>query len=125
VAQAWAQWANIPRAPSSYDAIQAEPVNPDVRITSPAIFSAVNGQVQIRGTASGAGFDHFRLVVGQGLNPQQWIAVGPESTTPVEDGLLATWDTAGLTGLYAVQLQVVRSDQRLDSALTQVTLSGP
>jgi membrane peptidoglycan carboxypeptidase len=123
-AKAWAQWANIPLAPTSYDAIQAEPINPDVRITAPAIFAQVSGQVQIRGTASGPGFDHYRVMIGQGLNPQQWIAVGPEPHTPVEDGLLATWDTTGLRGLYAVQLQVVRSDQRLDSALTQVTVGG-
>jgi membrane carboxypeptidase/penicillin-binding protein PbpC len=123
-ARAWAQWANIPLAPTAYDAIQTEPINPDVRITSPEMFAAVNGQVQIRGTASGVGFDHYRVLVGQGLNPQQWITVGSESTTPVEDGLLTTWDTSGLSGLYALQLQVIRSDQRLDSSLTQVTLSG-
>jgi membrane peptidoglycan carboxypeptidase len=123
-AQAWAKSANIPVAPTTYDAIQAEPIRPDVRIAAPAMFDTVNGQVQIRGTASGANFDRYRVVVGQGLNPQQWIVVGNESGTPVEDGLLATWDTTGLNGLYAVQLQVIRKDQRVDATVTQVTVGA-
>ncbi|MFN8427315.1 MAG: hypothetical protein U0X87_13800 [Anaerolineales bacterium] len=38
------------------------------------------------------------------------------------NGLLAEWNTEGLSGLYAVQLQVVRTDQRVDSAVVQVTV---
>ncbi len=120
-AQAWAKAANIPVAPSSYDAIQAPPVDPNFHISSPAMFSDVHGKVQFRGTASGANFNHYRLLVGQGLNPQTWIAV-TESSTRIEDGLLGTWDTTGLSGLYAVELQVVRTDQQIDTAITQVTV---
>ncbi len=123
-AQAWAKSANIPVAPTAYDAIQPQPVNPDVRLTSPAMFDEVKGQVQIKGTAAGAAFDHYRILVGQGLDPEQWITVGGDSATPVQDGLLATWDTAGLDGLYAVELQVVRTDQRVDSSILQVTVNN-
>jgi membrane peptidoglycan carboxypeptidase len=123
-AQAWARWANVPVAPSSYDAIQAEPINPDVRITSPEAFAQVQGRVQIRGTAAGPDFESSRVLVGQGINPQAWVTVGEESIQPVDEGLLATWDTEGLSGLYAVQLQVIRSDQRVDTAIIQVTISG-
>ena len=59
--------------------------------------------------------------MGQGLNPQEWIQVA-EGNEPVMDGRLAEWNTAGLSGLYAVQLQVLRSDQRLDTAIIQVTV---
>ncbi|MCL4531048.1 MAG: transglycosylase domain-containing protein [Chloroflexi bacterium] len=121
--QAWAKSANIPMPPTSYDAIQAAPVNPDVHISSPAMFANVSGQVQFIGTASGTDFDHYRVLVGQGLNPQQWIQIGNDSTTPISDGTLATWNTTGLNGLYAVQLQVIRTDQRVDSAIIQVTVS--
>jgi membrane peptidoglycan carboxypeptidase len=123
-AQDWAKWANVPVAPGSYDAIQAEPINPDVRVTSPDAFAEVHGRVQIRGTAAGTDFERYRVLVGQGINPQAWMTVGDESTQPVEDGLLATWDTEGLAGLYAVELQVIRSDQRVDTAIIQVTISG-
>jgi membrane peptidoglycan carboxypeptidase len=122
-AQAWAKSANIPIPPTSYDAIQAAQPNPDVNISAPAMFSELSGKIQFKGTASGADFDHYRLLVGQGLNPQEWIQVGSDSTTPIENGTLATWDTSGLNGLYAVQLQVIRTDQRVDSAVMQVTVT--
>jgi hypothetical protein len=120
-AQAWARSANLAFAPTSYDAIQAPPVDPHVHISTPAIFSEVGGKVQFRGTASGADFDHYRLLVGQGLNPQSWVVV-TDSANRVEDGLLGTWDATGLSGLYAVELQVLRVDRRIDTAITQVTV---
>lgn len=123
-ALAWAKSANIPIAPTAYDAIQAAQINPDVNISAPAMFSDLSGQVQFKGTASGADFDHYRILVGQGLNPQEWIQVGSGSTTPIENGTLATWDTSGLNGLYAVQLQVIRTDQRVDTAVTQITITN-
>ena len=55
------------------------------------------------------------------MNPQEWIQVA-EGTDPVKNGLLAEWNTGDLSGLYAVQLQVVRSDQRVDTAVIQVTV---
>ncbi|HEX8990480.1 MAG TPA: transglycosylase domain-containing protein [Anaerolineales bacterium] len=123
-AQDWARTANIPVAPESYDAIQAPPINPDAHIRAPAMFSNVSGKVSFRGTASGANFDHYRLLVGQGLNPQSWTQVGADSTTRIEDGLLGTWDTTGLSGLYAVELQVIRTDQTIDTAITQVQVTA-
>jgi membrane peptidoglycan carboxypeptidase len=121
----WANSANIASAPTGYDAIQTPPMNPEVRITSPEMFANVEGQVQIQGTASGPDFGRYRVLVGQGLNPQAWTTVGKEPIDPVEDGLLATWDTTGLQGLYAIQLQVIRSDQRVESAIIQVTVGQP
>ena len=47
-----------------------------------------------------------------------------EGTAPVTNDLLAGWDTTGLSGLYAVQLQVIRTDQRVDTAVIQVTIIG-
>jgi membrane peptidoglycan carboxypeptidase len=123
-AQAWAKSANIPVAPTAYDAIQTGPVNPDVRIALPGMFDEVKGQVQIKGTAAGTDFDRYRVLVGVGLDPGQWIQVGSDSSSPVKDGLLATWDTTGLDGLYAVELQVIRSDQRVDTMVMQVTVNN-
>jgi hypothetical protein len=118
----WAKSAGIPFAPTGYDAIQAAPIDPNVHISSPGMFETVTGQLQIRGTASGSDFDRYRVLVGRGLDPQEWIAVGGEPIDPVEDGVLATWDTTGLSGLYAIQLQVIRLDQRVESAVVQVTV---
>jgi membrane carboxypeptidase/penicillin-binding protein PbpC len=120
-ARSWAESAGLEIPPANYDVIQAPPTNPDVNITSPELFAEVSGNVTIIGTAAGSDFVSYRILVGQGLNPQEWIQVA-ESTSSVTNGSLATWDTSDISGLYAVQLQVVRSDQRVDSAIIQVTV---
>ncbi len=124
-AQAWAGNAGLPLPPSSYDAIQPPRVNPSVRITAPELFADVKGTVRIIGTATGEDFAYYRVQVGQGLNPTAWIQVGADRQTPVENGLLAEWDTSGLEGLYAVQLVVVYTDQRVETAVIQVTVTPP
>jgi len=121
-AKTWAQNAGLPAPPDSYDAIQPPQVKPEVNITAPPLFANVDGVVKIAGTASGADFSYYRIQVGQGLNPQTWVQVGADVSTPVEGGLLAEWDTSGLSGLYAVQLQVVRNDQVVETAVIQVTV---
>lgn len=123
-AQAWARSTGLPQPPDSYDAIQPPRINPEVNISTPALFADVNGKVKIIGTASGTDFAYYRVQVGQGLNPDAWIQVGTDMPTPVEDGLLTEWDTTDLKGLYAVQLVVVYADQRVETAVIQVTVNG-
>ncbi|HEX2996922.1 MAG TPA: hypothetical protein VHP14_19020, partial [Anaerolineales bacterium] len=120
-ARSWAESAGMEIPPSTYDAIQPPQINPDVNIISPELFTEVSGNVKITGTAAGDGFVSYRVLVGQGLNPQEWTQVA-EGSQPVANDVLASWDTIGLGGLYAVQLQVVRSDQRVDTAIIQVTV---
>ena len=122
-ARTWAESAGLAIPPSNYDVIQAPQIDPDVNIASPALFAEVNGKVKITGTAAGEDFVSYRILVGQGLNPQEWIQVA-EGTESVTNGPLAEWDTSDISGLYAVQLQVVRSDQKVDTAIIQVTISN-
>ena len=120
-ARSWAESVGLAIPPSDYDVIQAPHIDENVNITSPDLFSEVSGNVEIKGTAAGDDFVSYSVSVGQGLNPQQWIQVA-EGNQPVTNGQLAEWNTNGLSGLYAVQLQVVRSDQKVDSAIIQVTV---
>ncbi len=120
-ARSWAESSGLEIPPTTYDVIQSPQVNPNVNITAPDLFAEVTGEVQISGTAAGENFVSYRVLVGQGLNPQEWLEVA-EGNEPVTEGLLAEWNTSGLSGLYAVQLQVVRSDQRVDTAVIQVTV---
>jgi hypothetical protein len=120
-ARSWAESAGLEIPPSNYDVIQAPQINPEVNITSPELFTEVSGMVNITGTAAGAGFVSYRVLVGQGLNPQEWIKVA-EGKEAITNNLLAEWDTKGLSGLYALQLQVVRNDQRVETAIIQVTV---
>jgi membrane carboxypeptidase/penicillin-binding protein PbpC len=121
-ARDWALSAGLEIPPTSYDAIQSPPIDPTANITVPKLFAEVSNVVKIIGTASGGNFDYYRVQVGKGLNPQKWIQLGGDVITPVESGVLAEWDTKGLSGLYAVQLLVVRTDQRVDMAVIQVTI---
>jgi hypothetical protein len=120
-ARSWAESAGLEIPPSTYDAIQPPQSSPNVNITSPELFREVSGKVDITGTAAGDDFVSYRVVAGQGLNPQEWIQLA-EGNEPVTNGVLARWDTSGLSGLYAVQLQVVRGDQKVDTAIIQVTV---
>jgi membrane peptidoglycan carboxypeptidase len=121
-ARNWALSAGLEIPPASYDAIQSPPFRSTVNIVSPSLFAEVSGTVQIMGTASGEDFSYYRVQVGKGLNPKTWTQLGGDVAAPVENGVLAEWDTTGLSGLYAVQLQVVRSNQAVDTAVIQVTV---
>jgi membrane peptidoglycan carboxypeptidase len=122
-ARSWAESAGLEIPPTTYDVIQSPQINPAVNITEPELFDEVTGVVQVTGTTAGENFVSYRVLVGKGLNPQEWIQVS-EGNEPVTNALLAEWDTSNLSGLYAIQLQVVRSDQRVDSAVIQVTVSN-
>jgi hypothetical protein len=123
-ASQWANAAGILTPPSAYDTIQQPPLLADVHITSPHMFSDGRLALEIRGSAGGAGFVSYRLEYGQGLYPHAWVQIGKDGTLPVTEGLLGNWDTTGLDGLYALRLMVVRSDQRVDQAVLQVTLDN-
>jgi len=124
-AGAWANAAGLPIPPDTYDSITAPPpASKDVQFASPQMFDHVGGKIQFTGSAEGNGFSYYRLQVGQGLNPQQWIQIGEDVDRPVSDGLLGTWDTTGLEGLYVVKLLVVRQDQRVDRSILQLTIDN-
>lgn len=123
-ARDWAQAANLPVPPEDYDAIQPPEPSTNVRITSPELFGYVRGQVKIKGTAVGDGLRTYQVLVGQGLNPENWLQVGQTGSAPVSNGDLATWDTQGQEGLYAIRLQVIRQDQTVETATIQVTVDN-
>jgi len=123
-AQSWGKLANLPVPPQSYDRIQPPALLANAQILAPAPFAVVRGQVAIRGSAAGSDFGYYQLQAGEGLNPPSWLPVGGQGTLAVQNGLLGTWDTSGQNGLFALRLQVVRQNQRLDTAILQVTVDN-
>ncbi len=123
-ASEWARSTNLPIPPDNYDVIYTPPTIPAAVITSPEMFANIAGKIEIRGTADGDGFSFYRLQVGKGLNPTEWVQVGKDNPNPVKDGVLGQWDTSGLDGLFALQLQVVLKDQRLETCVVQLTLDS-
>lgn len=123
-AREWAQAAGIELLPHGYDAIQMLRTDPQVNISEPGLFTAVSGRVVIRGTADIENFASYQVQVGEGINPETWQQVGNASTRPVTDGLLATWDTADLNGLYAIRLTVLDRQNLIQTAVIQVTVDN-
>lgn len=120
----WAINAGYAVLPQGYDAIPMTASNPLVQITSPVIFSPVKGKVIITGTANIDSFASYTVQVGQGINPDTWQQIGITGTKPVINGTLATWDTSGLEGLYAIRLTVVSKDNEVSTSVIQVTVDN-
>jgi hypothetical protein len=82
----------------------------NVRIDSPANGDRVIGKIEVRGratTADPSQFSFYRLYYGAGSSPTLLRPIGSSVDTPVDDGLLGTWDTAPLfQGEYTLQLSV-------------------
>ncbi len=89
----------------------AEP-NPQalpIAITSPSQNAVVRGTVPIVGTAADNAFWKYEVYFAAEPVPNdQWTFLGTVHERPVIDGLLETWETAGLPdGRYSIKLRVV------------------
>jgi membrane peptidoglycan carboxypeptidase len=121
----WARQAGLPTLPDTYDVIRRpQTASPDAVITVPEMFAVVRDQVTFTGRAAGENFDRYSLQVGAGLNPQQWVMIAQDVRKQVPDGVLGVWDTKGKSGLYAVQLQVIRQNQIVDLYTIEVTVDN-
>ncbi|MFH2038079.1 MAG: transglycosylase domain-containing protein [Chloroflexota bacterium] len=124
IAESWALSAGIQTPPTQYDTILQPSPLADVHISSPGLFADVSGNIQITGSAAGADFSYYRLEYGLGLDPQAWFQIGKDVTSPVEEGLLATWDSSGVNGLVALRLLVVQSDHSVKMAVGQLAVDN-
>jgi hypothetical protein len=124
-ASAWASQSGLLTPPESYDVL--DPINNQletVSITRPEMFANISGRIVITGNADSEQFEYYRVQVGEGLNPSSWLQISEDINTSVSNGELAIWDTAGLEGLYALQLLVVDQDQKVETFTTQVTIDN-
>jgi len=126
----WARDAGLPQPPSEYDPIGASclPAG-NAAILSPQPFAYVHGIVEISGTAKGDNYAFFRVQYGPGLYPQTWTQIEGDRGEQIENGVLQTWNTAGLDGLYSLQLVVVKNDPeggpfQFDTSTIQVTVDN-
>jgi membrane peptidoglycan carboxypeptidase len=121
-AVAWAQAAGLPILPEDYDSVPAMDANAPIAILQPAPFSQVSGTIKLLGRM-GTDAVSYDVQVGQGLRPTQWLQIASSDVGATSD-LLATWDTRGLIGLWAIQLQVRDSEGNLLRAYTIVTIEN-
>lgn len=88
-------------------------------ISSPQSLSSVRGTVSVTGSALHPQFQRYELyyTVEPGEN---WVFIGDAIFTPVANGLLGTWETAGLPdGSYSLRLRVVRQDGNYDEGFAR------
>ena len=111
--------------PTEYDTIYG-PLRSDaeVAIIGPAPYSYIRHTVPITGNAKGGDFNFYRVVFGEGLNPTEWIQIGPDHGNQVDHNVLEFWDTRALDGLYSLRLSVVDHSTALREATIQVTVDN-
>jgi len=99
------------------------------RIDAPTSGARVGGQVEIRGRAVAADpsrFQFYRLHYGPGASPSSLRPIGSPGDRPVEDGVLAIWDTAGvMPGEYSIILTVYDGGRANPTASVVVTVEAP
>jgi hypothetical protein len=84
--------------------------DPNLRITSPGMNQALQGNFPIRGTANIANFQYYKIEVGPGPNPRdhEWTVVGQLHHSPVSGGVLETFNSSAYPpGTYTLRLVVV------------------
>lgn len=119
----WVQENNIPQPPTEFDTTYAaSAANGDVALFSPANYSFVKGAVEIRGNAKIPDQREWRVNIGAGLDPIEWLTIG-QGGGGVDNGVLAVWNTQA-SGLYTIQLTAIDGSGTPFSATTQVTVDN-
>jgi len=104
----WVRENGIAQPPTGQAAINVDAFDPDAAIIRPSLNDYVGGVIEIIGNAKGG---PYRVEFGAGLEPQQWIQIGPEHPEEVANGRLEALDTTTLgEGIYTLRLTVQRSD---------------
>lgn len=93
---------------------------PTGNITAPLANTYDAGSVIITGTASDSNFNNFQVDYGAGTSPTTWNSIA-NSTKPVTNNVLATWNTSLLAnGQYTIRLTV--TDKAGNNKVTTVSV---
>jgi hypothetical protein len=80
-------------------------------ISSPFPGQAVQGAVVIRGDTSVDGFQSYEVDFAYSADATQTWFLIQESTLPIQDGILAVWDTSTITdGNYDLRMIITRTE---------------
>ncbi|MCC7163945.1 MAG: transglycosylase domain-containing protein [Anaerolineae bacterium] len=119
----WVKENNIPQPPTEFDTTYAaSAAGGDLAIFEPANYASVKGAVEIKGNAKIPDLREWRLNVGAGLDPAEWLTIG-QGGGGVDNGVLATWQTPE-SGLYTLQLVGIDGAGNAHTATSQVTVDN-
>jgi len=131
-ARQWAIDHNIPQPPTQQSPncpLPAGPtpvpgVKPVMAISSPREGSSLSGSVDIVGTVQMPDFDHYKIQIGFGNDPKDWIQL-TQGASPVQDGRLAAWDTRHYPdGAYTIRLEMADHSGRAFGGRVHVSVSN-
>ncbi|NOZ07035.1 MAG: PBP1A family penicillin-binding protein [Chloroflexi bacterium] len=121
----WVRENNLPTPPTTYDTTYGAPVAAGpVAISDPPPYAYVHDIVPIVGSAMASDFQLFRLEFGTGLDPTNWTQIGGDHYNQVDNNPLEFWDVRGLSGLYTLQLTVVKQNQTYERSSVLVTVDN-
>jgi len=136
------KWTFHVRARDRYGNIDATPATsaftvdltpPTVAISSPRSGDAVSGNVPLSGVAFDPSavpdLERFTLEYGQGMRVgevKRWTRIGQPQSTPIESGVLGTWNTEGLPdGSYVLRISASdRLDHTSEHTITVTLVSA-
>jgi hypothetical protein len=123
-ARTWAEQSGFPVPPDTYDTLPGSfPYYEDLHFTGPTALEILCGKVTVRGSAAVSGMSYFQVQAGPGLYPTVWYSLG-SGKNPVDEGVLAEWDTAGKDGVWSLQILAVQPDGTTRSVEIPVTLDN-
>jgi membrane peptidoglycan carboxypeptidase len=103
-----------------------QPVSQNYHIGSPGAGQQVNGLTPIHGTAQfdPAQVQYYKLEIGQGHNPTEWVTFGTTHSQPVVNGVLEQLQADALPpGPYVIRLILVRHDGNYAGPPHQVAIT--
>lgn len=102
-------WTPTPEQSPTAIVTPASCPDPKARITYPGVNQEVGGLVEIRGTATIEDFAFYKVEYRFGDAGSEFHMIEMRES-PVESGVLVTWDTGGLSGPVTLRLTVVTGD---------------
>lgn len=119
----WVIENNIPQPPTEFDTTYAaSAAGGTLAIFSPSNYSSVKGAVEVKGNAKMPDMREWRLNVGAGLDPGEWLTIG-QGGGGIDNGTLAVWQT-GESGLFTLQLTGIDNAGNAQVATSQVTVDN-
>jgi membrane peptidoglycan carboxypeptidase len=120
----WWRANNQPLPPEEYDSVSRPDILTSAQILAPAQFDLVGGTVDVRGSIDAAAIRSYQLAYGVGRNPSAWTDIGAAQTEVPPNGVLGSWNTTGLDGIYSVLLTVEMGDGTVESQAVQVSVDN-
>lgn len=96
--------------------------SPEVAIVSPTNGATVEGKVTIIGKAKDQYLDRYILGYGEGTAPSTFQNLGT-FYVGVDNGVLGTWETAGLKGAYILRLTAYNKVGEVSTASVEVSIA--